>query len=303
LYSDPDAKADNISKISDNSKLSSILVDNLGYGYIGMNAKLIPDINVRRALASAFDTSLTLEYYTGGLASNIYRSMSKVSWAYPNDATNMYPFDETGTKSKEFFLKSDKYMDKNGKVVNKDGSQVEFVFTLPSSSDDHPAGKVFLKAKEVLEKIGVKVTIEVDENVLSKLESDVVAVWAAAWQATIDPDLYQVYYSDPAKNTSSSPKSFGLYYMFDKGTDEEKAILKKLNELIVQGRESLNVEERKPVYKDALNKIAELCVEIPTYQRKNMFAFNSELIDANSLWQKVTPYKGPLAEIWNVSFK
>lgn len=304
MYSDPSASSDNVSKISNNSKLTQILVDNLGYGYIGMNAQLIPDINARRALASSFDISLTLEYYVGGLASNIYRSMSKVSWAYPEDATNMYPFDETGAKSKEYFLKSDNYKeDANGKVVNKDGSPVKFTFTLPSSSDDHPAGKVFLKSKEVLAKIGVEVTIEVDENVLSKLEDNVVAVWAAAWQATIDPDLYQVYYSDNSKNTSSSPKSFGLYYKYEQGTDEEKAILKKINELIIKGRESLNVEERKPVYKEALDKIAEMCIEIPTYQRKNLFAYNSDLIDSNSLWQNVTPYKGPISEIWNVSFK
>lgn len=302
MYSDPDAKPENISELA-GTDLKQILVDNLGYGYIGINAKLIPDLNARKAIASAFDTRLALEYYTGGLASNIYRSMSKVSWAYPEDATNMYPFDETGETSKQYFLKSNNFKEENGKIVNADGSTVKYVFTLPQPSEDHPAGKIFLKAKEVLAKIGVEVTIEIDNNLLSKLEDDVVAVWAAAWQATIDPDLFQVYYSDPNKNTSSSPKSFGLYWMFDEGTDEEKAILKELNELIMKGRESLNVEERKPVYAKALDDIAKLCVEIPTYQRKNMYVYNSSVIDGSSLWQNVTPYKGPLAEIWNVSFK
>lgn len=302
MYSDPPARPESISELA-GTDLKQILVDNLGYGYIGINAKLIPDINARRAIASAFDVTLALEYYTGGLASNIYRSMSKISWAYPTDATNMYPFDESGEASKQFFLKSDNFIEKDGKVVNKDGSPVKYTFTLPQAADDHPAGRIFLKAKEVLAKIGVDVTIEVDDNLLSKLENDVVAIWAAAWQATIDPDLFQVYYSDPNKNTSSSPKSYGLYWLFENGTDEEKALLRELNDLIMKGRESLNVEERKPVYAQALDDLAKLCVEIPTYQRKNMYVYNSAIIDGTTLWQNVTPYKGPLAEIWNVSFK
>jgi len=34
-----------------------------------------------------------------------------------------------------------------------------------------------------------------------------------------------------------------------------------------------------------------------------MYVYNSAIIDGTTLWQNVTPYKGPLAEIWNVSFK
>lgn len=299
-YSDPHANTENINAIA-GSELKHILVDNLGYGYIGINAQIISDGNARKALASAFDTALTLESYSGGLATCIYRSMSKVSWAYPTDAENAYPFDETGATSKAYFLASENYKEVGGKIVNADGSEVAFTFVLPSAASDHPAGAVFLKAQTVLAQIGVKVTIETDENVLSKLEDNVVAVWAAAWQATIDPDIYQVYYSDPAENSSGSPKSFGLYWMYENGTDEEKAALTELNTLINQARESLNVDERKPVYSDALDILTTLCVEIPTYQRKNMFVYNSDVIDTDSLYDNITPYRGPLFEIWDVS--
>jgi len=300
-YSDPNATTDNINEIA-NTELKNILVDNLGYGYIGMNSQLIPDLNARKALASALDVELALEYYTGGLATNIYRSMSRVSWAYPEDATSMYPFDETGEASKEFFLASESFKEVDGKIVNADGSEVKYSFVLPSDANDHPAGQIFLKAKEVLAKIGVNITIEVDTGLLNKLQNNVVAVWAAAWQATIDPDVFQTYYSGP-ENTSESPISYGLYWLYQNGTDEEKALLVEVNELIMQARKSLNVEERKPVYSDCLDKVLELCVEIPTYQRKNMYVYNSDVIDGDSLWQDVTPYKGPIEEIWNVSLK
>ena len=108
--------------------------------------------------------------YPGGLAEVIYRPMSKVSWAYPQDAEDMYPFDGTGEKSKEMFLMSDNYKEVDGKIVNKDGSPVTFTFTLPSEAATHPAGAVFTEAQATLAKIGVEIIIDVDANVLNKLE-------------------------------------------------------------------------------------------------------------------------------------
>lgn len=301
-YTEPSAKVSTINDLAD-TKYKNILVENLGYGYIGINAAIIKDVNARRAIASALNVERSLEYYTGGLAEVIYRSMSKVSWAYPKDAKAMYPFDSTAAKSKEFFLNSDNFKEVDGKIKNADGSDVKYTFVLPSDAANHPAGPIFKEAQEVLEKIGVIVDIEVRDSLLNDLETGTIEVWAAAWQATIDPDIFQVYYSDNSKNTSSSPKSFGLYDLYKNGTDEEKATLKEINELIMAARESLNVDERKPSYFSALDKLMEICVEMPTYQRKNMYAYDSEIIDSDSLWSDITPYRGPLYEIWNVSLK
>ena len=215
----------------------------------------------------------------------------------------MYPFDGTGEKSTEMFLMSDNYKEVDGKIVNTDGSPVTFTFTLPSEAATHPAGAVFTEAQATLAKIGVEIIIDVDANVLNKLETDTIAVWAAAWSSTIDPDMHQIYCSDPSKNTAGSPKAFGLYYKFTDGSAEEKEILTRLNELIEQGRNSLNVAERKPVYAEACDLVMEMAVEIPTYQRKNMYAYNSDVLDDSTFFQNITPYKGPIAEIWNVSLK
>jgi peptide/nickel transport system substrate-binding protein len=299
-FAEPPAQTTVINQIA-GTNFSGILVDALGYGYIGINSALIPDIYARRAITSAFNTDLALEYYTNGLATIIHRPMSRVSWAYPRNADNMYPFDETGETSKALFLQSDSFIEEDGNVVYADGSKVTYTFSLPMDIADHPTGQIFLEAKKVLEKIGVEVTVEEDYYLTDKLQDDVVSVWAAAWQAEIDPDKFQVYYSDPEVNTAGSPKQFGLYHMFENGTDEEKKLLDNINELIIQGRESLNTDERKPVYEQMLNLIMELCVEIPVYQRNDMFVYNSGVIDGETLWGNVTPYKNPLSEIWDVS--
>ena len=47
----------------------------------------------------------------------------------------------------------------------------------------------------------------------------------------------------------------------------------------------------------------DLAVELPTYQRDDLFAYNNKKIDSTSLTpaKELSPYKGLLSEIWNVS--
>ena len=70
-----------------------------------------------------------------------------------------------------------------------------------------------------------------------------------------------------------------------------------------EAAQKMTPAERAPIYKDALELLAKLAIEVPTYQRKNMFVYNSSVIDKTSLSADVTPYWGPMAEIWEVSFK
>ena len=186
----------------------------------------------------------------------------------------------------------------------KAGKQVTFKFTLPAEASDHPAGSVFLDAQKVLASIGVKVDIEVDNNLLEKLNAaydEGIQVWAAAWgSGGVDPDMFQIWYSDPAVNQGRS--ATGLFYLFESGSDEQKAMLRELNDLIIAGRSTLDVEERKVIYARALELSTGLAVEIPTYQRKNMFVYNSDVIKTDSLFtgEDVTPFQSPLSFIWNV---
>jgi peptide/nickel transport system substrate-binding protein len=114
--------------------------------------------------------------------------------------------------------------------------------------------------------------------------------------------MFQIWYSDPAENQGTSAARSGLYYLFQNGSEEEKAMLVELNQLIKAGRSTLDTEERKAIYKKALELSTGLAVEIPTYQRKNMYVFNSKVIKASSLFSgdDVTPFQSPLSFIWNV---
>ncbi len=311
-YADPSASTTIINDITsgegDYEKLQYTLVDNDGYGYIGIQGQAIPELEVRTALARAMNCQLAVDDYYGELASVNYRTMTKILWAYPDNPEDLFPYDETGEASKDLFLEAG-YIYEDGVMKypadhEKAGQQVTFKFTLPSEAKDHPAGSIMIDTQAVLAKIGVKVDIETDESLLAKLNTAYesgIQVWAAAWgSGGVDPDMFQIWYSDPKVN--QQPPRAGLFYLYENGSDEEKAMLTELNDLIIAGRSTLDVEERKTIYKRALELSTGIAVEIPTYQRKNMFVYNKNVIDGASLFsgEDVTPFQSPLSYIWNV---
>ncbi len=83
----PQFTPNNIEKLNSlaSKGIEKVSTDQLGYGYIGINAGKVPNINIRKAIMCAMDTSLALSYYSTGTAETIYWPMSTVSWAYPKD--------------------------------------------------------------------------------------------------------------------------------------------------------------------------------------------------------------------------
>lgn len=315
-FSNPSASMPIINDITagagDYAKLGYTLVDNDGYGYIGIQGQAIPEFQVRKALAHAMNVQLAVDNYYGELATVNYRTMTKILWAYPDNPECLYPYDGTGETSKALFLEAGYKYNEAKKIMAypeghpKAGTQVTFKFTIPSDAANHPAGSIFIDTQEVLAKIGVKVDIEVDKNLLGKLSTAYdsgLQVWAAAWgSGGVDPDMFQIWYSDPAENQGTSAARSGLYYLFANGSDKEKAMLVELNELIKAGRSTIDTEERKTIYKRALELSTGLAVEVPTYQRKNMFVFNADVIKESTLFSgaDVTPFQEPITYIWNV---
>ena len=117
--------------------------------------------------------------------------------------------------------------------------------------------------------------------------------------------MYQVYHID---STAGSTANWG-YRAIRKNAggkyDQELAMVKDLSEIIDEARETLDEDRRKECYAEALDIVMDLAVELPTYQRSDLFAYNSDVIDASTLTPKedLTPYNGPLSKIWEVSLK
>jgi len=305
-YISPSLTTDNEAKLS---KLASkgivkMSTDQLGYGYIGINASKIKDINLRKAIMCAMNTSLAIDYYSAGTAEQIFWPMSKVSWAYPDGAAatdNGFDYPAMGNWSDDAARTNvEKYMRQAG--VSAGDSALKVTFTIAGQSlQDHPTYKVFRDAAALLNEMGWDVEVVCDTQALTKINTGALQVWAAAWSSALDPDLYQVYHKD---STATSTLAWGYNHLKTSGTAEEMAILNELSDLIDQARETNDQAVRADLYEQAMTQILELAVELPVYQRDVLYAYNSKVIDSSSLpgESELNPFSTPLDRIWEVEF-
>ena len=304
-YITPQYSKDNYTKIAEleKSHFESLLTDQLGYGYIGINASKVTDINIRKAIMCAMNTTLALDYYASGTASQIYWPMSKVSWAYPkgagDDITNDKGYPQPGGTFSEEDAKAaiKSYMQAAG--VSEGSPALSITFTIAGSNlNDHPTYKTFRDAQTLLNSLGWDVTVEPDTQALTKLATGSLEVWAAAWGSTIDPDLYQVYHKN---STATSTLAWGYPYIKAAG-GVEKDILDDLSEKIEQARETTDRETRSALYKEAMSYILDLAIELPVYQRSTVYVYNTNVINPDSVPDVVNPYSSPLDRIWELEF-
>lgn len=148
---------------------------------------------------------------------------------------------------------------------------------------DHPAYGILTNAKEALASIGIDLQINdpTDSNVLwQAIESNPVSaeIWCAAWQATPDPDMYQVYHSSNAVGAGGTNSN--AYMLCDPTLDE----------LIMEARSSSDQAFRKATYKQCLDIILDWAVEVPIYQRQNAFIMSTERVNIDTVTPDITTF-------------
>ena len=309
----PSGTQANITEIGKASHLSTKEILTNGYGYVGINARLVPDYNVRKAIMQAMDTSLILNYYPAGSCQRIFWPMSTTSWAYPNDgAVNPYYPLNTAEEILNNLKDAGYYQrfDSDGTLIGlgkEDDSgtwkRLEYTFTIPGTSNDHPANVMFEVAAQTLNSIGFKISVKTDNWALKKLATGDLAVWAAAWSSTVDPDMYQVYHKE---SNAGSTLSWG-YDAFKADRDTyayENGIVDRLSEVIDRARSTTDRDLRTRDYAEAMDLVMQLAVEMPTYQRKDLTVFNSSKIDRATLTpdSELGPNNSLFARIWEMDF-
>ncbi len=304
---EPSATANNIAAMEKISHINQKTVNTNGYGYVGINPKYVPDIEIRQVIMSVLEPYHCIEsYYTSQYASILYRSMSKESWIWKEDGIQM-PTDSyypviTDPSEVEAIVRSAGWEKNGNDIFAKNGKTLKITFTIAGSTTDHPAYTMFTQAAEFLNKCGFDITVTTDISALKKLATGQLEVWAAAWNSTVDPDMYQVYHKD---SKATSVNNWGYPTILNDSTgqfDYEKLIIDELSELIEQGRETNNKKKRAEIYVEALDKVMDLAVEMPTYQRKDCVAYNKEVIDPASLNQNPTAFAGVIDKIWELDY-
>ena len=305
-YISPALTTDNYEKLEklESKGMVTLSTDQLGYGYVGINAAKVNDINLRKAIMCAMNTSLALDYYRAGTASQIYWPMSLVSWAHPDGADrtdNGFDYPQLGTWNEDIARNNiEKYMQEAG--VSAGDSSLSVTFTIAGSSlQDHPTYKVFRDAAALLNEMGWDVEVVCDTQALTKINTGSLEVWAAAWSSALDPDLYQVYHKD---SSATSTLAWGYNYIKTSGSAEELNILDELSELIDEARETNDKSVRADLYQEAMEQILDLAIELPVYQRSVLYAYNAKVIDSSTMPEEseMNPYSSPLDRIWEIEF-
>ncbi len=300
--------------------IKSLSTWQLGYGYIGINAGYVQNVNLRRAIMSAMNTSLSLDYYVAQTATTIAWPMSLVSWAYPRTEGHTYdgsrPLaykDDVNGKSYMMYTTEAAAKEKILGYMADAGAEegdprLKLKFTIAGSNmTEHPVYAVFLNAMKILNDCGWNIEIAPDTNALIKLSTGSLAVWAAAWGSTIDPDMYQVYHKN---STATSTLAWGYDdILADTGTYAyENGILNQLATYITDARETDVEAERIPLYKQAMSLVLDLAVEMPVYQRQTLYAYNSNVIKESTFPHDengeliINSYSSPLSRIWELEF-
>ena len=310
--------------------ITTSTVDNLGYGYLGISAKAVnvggelaseASKNLRKAFATVFSVyrELTVESYYGERASVINYPISNTSWAAPQttddgykvafsvdvNGNDIYTSDMTAEQKYDAalqaalgFFEAAGYTVQNGKLTAApNGAKLEYEVLIPADGNgDHPSFMMCSEASKALEKIGMKLIVTDLANsseLWTSVEADQADMWCAAWGASVDPDMYQIYYSDVA-NGGAQPG--GSNYMYDIADPE-------LDRLIVDARKSLDQAYRKTMYKACLDLIVDWAVEVPVYQRQNAIIFSTERLDMKTVTPDITTFYGWNQEIENIRTK
>ena len=307
-YVTPQLTQNNIDKINSlaSKGIVSTYTDQLGYGYIGINAGKVPDIELRRAIMCAMDTSLALSYYKTGTAKTIFWNMSMVSWAYPKteqgalDNANGHEYPAVRFDKETAKQNIQRYMSEAN--VQPGDSKLSIKFTIAGANlTDHPTYQTFQNAADILNECGWDIEVVPDTLALTKLSTGSLAVWAAAWGSSIDPDMYQVYHKN---STATSTLAWGYREIKDNPAayQEETSILNQLSDAIDRARETSDKAERAEIYKEAMGYVLDLAIELPVYQRSVLYAYNANVIKTESLPTEINPYTSPLDHIWEIEF-
>ena len=328
-------KANNGSGV-DGDKVTTDTVDNLGYGYLGMSAACVnvggePGSDASKNLRKAFATVLAvyrdvaIDSYYGERASVINYPISDTSWAAPRVTDEGYKVafsvdvngndiytegmsaDDKYAAAKQAalgYFEAAGYTVTDGKLTAAPaGAKLEYELQIPADgSGDHPAFMMVSEAKKALETIGMNLIItdlSDSSGLWTGIDAHQVDMWCAAWSATVDPDMYQIYYSDVAnckgdlgtgKNPFGGAAQGGSNKMYCIADPE-------LDNLIMTARESLDQSYRKTMYKACLDIVVDWAVEVPVYQRQNAIIFSTERVNMSTVTPDITTFYKWYSEI------
>jgi peptide/nickel transport system substrate-binding protein len=237
----------------------------LQYTYLGFNLKnyFFKDKRIRQAIAHAINKDAIVRNVLADLGAPAHLPISPVSWAYPKESFDYYPYNKK--KSKQLLKEAGLETFNNTNILHKNGRQ--FSFTLITNKGNKDREKTAQLIQSFLSVLGIKVNIQLMEwsSFVKLLNSpqdpkpfDAVLL---GWGLSLDPDCYSTWHS------SQYPKGFNFIDYNNKAVDK----------LIAQGRTEMNVAKRKAIYQKLFPMIAEDVPYLFLYYPDTIVAINKRV--------------------------
>ena len=313
----------------DGDKITTDTVDNLGYGYLGISSACVnvggePGSEASKDLRKAFATvfavyrNVAIESYYGERASVINYPISNTSWAAPQptddgykvafsvdvNGNDIYTSDMTAEQRYDAalqaalgYFEAAGYTVEDGKLTAAPaGAKLEYEVQIPADgSGDHPSFMMISEASKALATIGMNLIVtdlSDSSGLWDGIDARQVDMWCAAWSAIIDPDMYQIYYSDVADHTTDLGTGKNPYGGPAQGGSNKMYCIADadLDNMILTARESLDQSYRKTMYKACLDIVVDWAVEVPVYQRQNAIIFSTERVNMSTVTPDITTF-------------
>ncbi len=292
-------------------------VDFLGYGYIGLNADAVnvngdPDsdasVNLRKGIATilAVYRDVSANSFFGDAAAVINYPISNTSWAapqksdpdyevafskdvagkdiYTSDMDSEAKYNAALQAAVGFFKAAGFIFDEAAGMFTAAPQGGKFVYDALISaygSGNHPSFQLLSNTAAALKTIGFTLNI-IDPpdptEVLNRMNAGTQEIWVSAWQASSEPDMFQIYHSSNILGNGGTDSNY--YHIADAGLDQ----------LILDARKSSDQAYRRIIYKECFEIILDQAVEVPSYQRQNIMIFSVERIKIETITPDLTTH-------------
>jgi len=241
-------------------------VDQFGFTFYIYNldpevTPLFQDVRVRQALLYALDREAIVEATVFGHAEVANTVVPPISWAYNPDNEPVYPYD---VEKAEALLDEAEVIDRDGDGVRElaDGTPMSFKLWTNAGNTEREAAIAAMQ--EFWREIGVEATLQTEEwgAFLSRLtETFDFEVLLVGFSWDIDPDQKAMWHTD------SYPDSFNM----------SKYSNPELDEILDAALQTTDVEERKELYFQMQEIVAEDLPNVILYFRKVLFGVNKRV--------------------------
>ncbi|HFU7089865.1 TPA: ABC transporter substrate-binding protein [Bacillus cereus] len=228
----------------------------IAYIYVNNKKSYLKDKKVRQALTYGLDRKKYVDTALQGYGSVANVPIAPVSWAYTEEGINKYPHDVE--KAKKLLDEAGWKVGSDG-VREKDGQKLKLTYY---ASNTGKTNDIFIPiAKESYKEIGVELNPELMDfnTMLSKVGKGDYDLAAVSTPGISDPSEVVSEY------LSTNPKS-------DTGYNNPK-----VDDLIVKGIGTTDIEKRKAIYKELYKELSDDPPVILLNYRKLLYAHNARI--------------------------